>query len=270
VDGAATVFYELAPTNWNENVITWNNQPGGTGIFFMTNVISATGPLVLDVTSAVASQATNGGVLSIRITQQANTGNALMQFYSREIPTTNLRPMLTYVIPANTPPTLAAITNQTIGAGVTLNITNVATDSDVPAQTLTFSLLAAPTNAAINASSGTLTWRPMVTQANTTNSFSVKVADNGTPSMSATQSFVVTVNPLAQPQISPFLLNNGQLVLQINGATGPDYQIQSSTNLADWSVILTTNAPAIPFIWTDNITNGPPVNFFRIRVGPPF
>jgi hypothetical protein len=45
------------------------------------------------------------------------------------------------LIPANTAPVLAAITDQTIGVGVTMNITNNATDNDLPAQTLTFSLV---------------------------------------------------------------------------------------------------------------------------------
>ena len=56
--------------------------------------------------------------------------------------------------PTNHPPVLAAISNQTILAGRTLLVTNSATDADVPAQTLTFSLLTAPTNAAINAFAG--------------------------------------------------------------------------------------------------------------------
>jgi hypothetical protein len=172
--------------------------------------------------------------------------------------------------PANTPPTLAAITNRTIGAGVTLSITNVATDSDVPAQTLKFSLVTAPTNAVINTNNGVLSWRPLVTQANTTNPFTVMVADNGTPNMSATQSFSVTVSPLAPPQFSaPVLLNGGQLVLQVNGANGPDYQIQASTNLTDWSSVFTTNSPTMPFTWT-NDTTGSPMNFFRVLAGPPF
>lgn len=172
--------------------------------------------------------------------------------------------------PANTPPTLAAISNQTVGVGVTLNITNSATDSDVPAQILTFSLLTAPANALINATSGVLTWRPWVTQANTTNSFTVRVADNGTPSMSATQRFVATVGPLVQPQIPTVSLSGDQLVLQVNGTNGPDYQIQSSTNLVNWSAIYTNNSPSLPFVWTNNITNGPPMNFFRVLIGPPF
>jgi glucuronoarabinoxylan endo-1,4-beta-xylanase len=268
-DPTVPMYYELASTNWTENGITWNNQPGGTGVFLATNTVSVGVPVILDVTSAVMSRATNGGLLSIRIEQPTNTLNGLIQFCSKESTAPSLRPVLTYALPVNTPPTLAPIADQTIGVGVTLNITNSATDSDVPAQTLTFSLLTAPTNAAINANSGVLTWRPLVTQANTTNPFTVMVADNGTPSMSATQSFVVAVSPLVQPRFSTVSLSGGQLMLQVNGASGPDYQIQASTNFVNWSAVFTTNAPPMPFVWTNSITNGPPNNFFRIRVGPP-
>ena len=268
-DATVKMYYGLAPTNWNEAGIIWNNQPGSSGVIFATNTVSVGVADVVDVTSVVKSQATNGGLLSIEITQPTNNLNGLIQFCSKEHPTNSWRPILQYVIPENTAPYLAAITSRTNGVGVTLNITNSATDSDVPAQTLTFSLLSAPTNAVINSVSGVLTWRPLVTQANTTNSFTVMVADNGTPSMGATQSFVVAVTNLPKPVISSPFLAAGQLVLQVNGASGPDYQIQSSTNLFNWSAVLTTNSPAMPFVWT-NSTTGAPNNFFRIQAGPPF
>jgi hypothetical protein len=94
------------------------------------------------------------------------------------------------------------------------------------------------------------------------------VADNGTPSLSATQSFVATVSALARPVVSTLVLPGGQLVLQVNGASGPDYQIQASTNLVDWSSVFTINAATVPFSWTNDHT-GLPINFFRILVGPP-
>jgi hypothetical protein len=268
-DSTVKMYYGLAPTNWTETGITWNNQPGGLGVIFATNTVSVGVADVVDVTSVVKSQATNGGLLSIEITQPTNSLNGLIQFCSKEHPTNSWRPLLQYVIPANSAPNLAVITNRTIGAGMTLNITNVATDSDVPAQALTFGMLTAPTNAILNTNSGVLTWRPLVTQANTTNPFTVMVADNGTPSLSTTQSFVVTVNSLQSPQFLTPLLSGGQLVLQVNGAGGPDYQVQASTNLVNWSAVFTTNSPAMPFVWTNN-TTGSPVNFFRIMAGPPF
>ena len=167
----------------------------------------------------------------------------------------------------NTPPTLAPLANQTLGAGVTLNITNIATDTNVPPPVLTFSLLSAPANAAINASSGVLTWRPLVSQANSTHPFTVMVADDGTPSLSATQSFLVTVNPLAKPQLSHATFTAGQFVFQVDGDNGPDYQIQISTNLSDWNTVLITNSPTMPFRWTNGTANNP-LDFYRILIGP--
>ncbi len=268
-DPTVKMDYELASTNWNETSITWNNQPGGLGVFFATNTAAVGVPIVMDITSLVASQATNGGLFSIRITQPTNSLNGLVQFCSKECTIAGWRPTLTYTLAANTPPVLAPVNSQTIGAGMTLSITNVATDNDVPAQILTFSLPTAPTNAVLNSSNGVLTWRPLVTQANTTNPFTVMVADNGAPSLTATQNFVVTVTNLATPVISTFALNGGQLVLQVNGDSGPDYQVQASTNFTDWNILFTSNSPAMPFVWTNSNT-GLPINFFRIVVGPPF
>ena len=273
VDGAANLAYQVwTNANWTETGITWNNQPSGSGAL-ITNINNYTlwTPVLVDVTSGATSQATNDGLLTIQVTEPG-ANSIRIDFCSKEHPTNGFRPVLQYSILANTPPILAAISNQMAGVGLTLNLTNSATDSDLPAQTLIYSLLSAPNNAAINARSGVLTWRPLTTQANTTNLITVKVADSGTPSMSATQSFVATVSPLASPRFStvPLLLNGGQLVLQVNGASGPDYQIQASSNLMNWNAIFTTNSPAMPFVWTIGTTNGPSSSFFRILAGPPF
>src|SRR5258708_38532667 len=104
---------------------------------------------------------------------------------------------------------LAAISNRVIGAGVTLMITNAASAPDQPWKTLTYSLVAAPAGSSIN-NAGVFSWRPGVAQANTTNLVSIKVADNGTPSLSATQSFSITVTPLNPPILSLASLANGQ------------------------------------------------------------
>ena len=214
------------------------------------------------------TQATNDGFFSVRI-KDPNTNATLVGFYSKESTPSSYHPALQFVNPGNTAPNLTAISNRTINAGITLNLTNLATDADLPAQTLTFSLPSAPTNATINASSGVLTWRPFVTQADTTNIFTVAVTDSGTPTKSATQSFVVTVNALAKPQISIASLTAGQMVLQANGASGPDYQVQTSTNLADWSILFTTNSPPMPFVWTNNFITNLPAQFFKVVAGPP-
>jgi hypothetical protein len=169
---------------------------------------------------------------------------------------------------ANVAPTLSAVPSRTNNAGILLTITNTASDPDQPWQTLTFSLLNAPAGAIIDTNSGVITWRPAAAQANTVNLFQVKVADNGTPSLSATQSFAVTVPPLATPVLSAAALANGLFTVQINGDYGPDYSIQTSTNLSDWATIFTTNQPALPFNWTDVNSFQQPVQFYRLILGP--
>jgi hypothetical protein len=128
--------------------------------------------------------------------------------------------------------------------------------------------LSGPGNATLNTNSGAFAWRPAVTNANTTNAFTLKVADNGSPIMSATQSFLITVNPLTQPTAASIVLNNGQLGFQVSGQTGPDYAVQISSNLISWNTLFITNSPPMPFSWTDTNT-ALPVQFYRIKVGPP-
>jgi len=147
----------------------------------------------------------------------------------------------------NTAPTLNPIANQTINAGVTVNFASPASDPDVPPQALAFLLLTSPTNATLDAGTGVFNWRPLVTQGGSVNPISIAVSDNGSPSLSATQSFTGTVNPVTQPNISGTTFSGGLLNLTVNGQIGPDYAVRASSNLTDWETVFTTNSPATPF-----------------------
>ncbi len=95
-------------------------------------------------------------------------------------------------IATNQPPTLSPIGQKTVTELQLLTFTNSASDPDGNA--LTFSLGAgAPTNSTIGASSGVFSWTPTEAQGPGTNSVSVIVTDNGSPSLSATQTFTVFV-----------------------------------------------------------------------------
>jgi len=90
------------------------------------------------------------------------------------------------------------------------------------------------------------------------------------PSLSATQTFSVLVNPLVLPSVTPVLAGNSQLQLQVNGQAGPDYSVQASTNLngTNWLTIFSTNSPPSPFTWTDTNTAANPMLFYRLQLGP--
>lgn len=182
---------------------------------------------------------------------------------------TNSASFLLSVLPGNHPPVLSNISDRVIGAGVILSITNLAADPDVPAQTLTYSLSYAPPGAAINPNTGVITWRPPTALAGTTNNyFTVLVADNGTPSLTATQSFFVTVNSLARPVFGTPSLIGGQFSMHITGDVGPDYLLQASTNLIDWTSIRTNNSPTLPFDWSDAVSNLWRMRFYRVLLSP--
>jgi hypothetical protein len=93
----------------------------------------------------------------------------------------------------NARPILTAPANQSVNELSLLSATATAVDLDTPAQTLTFSLVSAPTNMIINPGTGVINWTPAQTQSPSTNKVLVSVTDNGTPPLSATNSFTAVV-----------------------------------------------------------------------------
>jgi hypothetical protein len=232
---------QVAVSNVNLNT-TGTLYQFGTNNWTSTNEVPATGPG------------------SNSISSLGSTFSVTLPAYTMDV--------LVIPIVSNTPPALAAISNYTVNVGQTVAFTASATDSNQPPPKLTFSLLSAPTNATLNTNSGAFSFRPLVSQANTTNPITLEVTDSENPPLSATRSFTVTVNPLTLPQVSSVGWSNGQFVLQVSGQSGPDYGIQISTNLTQWSMVFATNSPAMPFIWQAvAATNA--ADFYRVVDGPP-
>jgi glucosylceramidase len=171
-------------------------------------------------------------------------------------------------VTVNQAPVLAALANQTLLAGRTLLITNQAADADVPPQTLGYSLLNAPAGAVINASNGLLAWRPAMAQSASTQSVGVVVADDGVPGMMATQFFNASILRPANPTLSGLSIAPGQFGFFVNGDAGPDYLIQTSTNLSSWTSIATSTPAVMPFGWRATNTVSFPRQFYRARLGP--
>src|SRR5206468_3887842 len=86
----------------------------------------------------------------------------------------------------NSPPVLTVPPDQTISELSTLTVTNSASDADVPADTLTFSLLSGPPGAHLDSATGLLTWTPTEAQGPSTNLITVRVTANGIPALNDT------------------------------------------------------------------------------------
>lgn len=171
------------------------------------------------------------------------------------------------ITPVNDAPTLSAVSNRALIAGATLAVSNNASDVDLPGDTLVFSLLTAPSGAAIDPVTGLVGWRPAITNGGFTNLFAVRVADAG--NLSATQQFLVTVNAAAVPQLSSLSMTDGELGFQVSGDAGPDYHLMATTNMVDWVTLQTwSNAAAFPLNWTDTNAAGFQRRFYEIRLGP--
>ncbi len=97
------------------------------------------------------------------------------------------------VTPVNDAPVLGDITDQAVDEGQVLSFSATASDVDLPANTLTFSLEAgAPAGAGITAG-GLFTWTPGESQGPGVYPISVRVTDDGTPPLFDNATFTVTV-----------------------------------------------------------------------------
>jgi hypothetical protein len=107
----------------------------------------------------------------------------------------------------NARPVLASVADVTTTVGVLVTITNTASDADLPPQQLTFGLVSAPAGATL--SNRVFRWRPGVANAGTTNTIAVSVTDNGTPNLSATQTFKVIVRDYVSSGLGTFVVRAG-------------------------------------------------------------
>jgi len=247
-------------TNHNLVLVSLNDTSTGFNLSYDLTAFSNTGSSVARYrTSATESWAAQP---ALSISNQ--------QFVAYLAPQSVTTHVIGGVVTVNRAPTLSAIANRSILAGQALLVTNLATDPDLSAQALAWSLASGPSGAVINPANGVLTWRPRIAQAPSTNLLKVVVADNGKPSLSATQNFTVIVSRPVQPRFSAPMLASGLLTWNISGDPGPDYVFEAATNLwpgASWFPLGTNLSAQTPFAWSD-AAPGRPARFYRVRLQP--
>ena len=142
----------------------------------------------------------------------------------------------------NSAPTLEAISDRTINELQNLSIPLAAHDTDLPVQTLTFSLGAgAPRGASLNASNGVFSWTPDSTQGPSTNRIQVSVRDSGVPVLSASQTFTVIVRD-SRPD---FVVSFGSTNVYAGQSGQVPLNLQSGLDLTNVSLFLELNATAL-------------------------
>ncbi|MBI5965682.1 MAG: tandem-95 repeat protein [Chloroflexi bacterium] len=106
------------------------------------------------------------------------------------------------VTESNEAPVLGLIGDKSVNEGSELTFTATATDSDFPANTLTFHLDGAPAGASIDPVTGIFTWTPTEAQAPDINTFNVRVYDGALSDFEAISVTLVEVNiaPVADDQ----------------------------------------------------------------------
>jgi hypothetical protein len=79
---------------------------------------------------------------------------------------------------------------------------------------------------------------------------------------------VLSVSGAPPVTLTPVSLAAGKFTLQINGSVGPQYILQASTNLINWTSILTNTPSVMPLTVTDTNAVNFKHRFYRALVGP--
>jgi hypothetical protein len=178
-----------------------------------TNIAGATNALFTR-TNIQFSQAGSYSVVVTNATSSATSATAVLT-----------------VAPPNHAPLIAPISNRTVHAGTTIALNGQAYDSDVN-DTLAFSLdPGMPVGATVDAASGVFAWTPSDNDANTSRLITLRVADDGEPSLASTTTFTVSVQP--RPTIKGGSISGNTLTLSWNAIAGVAYRVEFKDNLED-------------------------------------
>jgi hypothetical protein len=170
------------------------------------------------------------------------------------------------VLDTNVAPTLEPIPDQVVWEGDLLTFTALASDADVPADTLRFALeLGAPGGAAIGALNGVFTWTPVEAEVPNTNHITVTVTDDAPAPLSDSQTFKVVSRALKLGLNRPQRFANGDLSFRFKGTQGQRYVLEGSPNFTGWIPLREFVAEQAIFTITDQTSAEFPIRYFRAR-----
>ena len=191
--------------------------------------------------------------ITVNVSDGTATGSAAFSVHVNEV---------------NVAPVLNPIGNKSGSVGTPVTFTATATDADLPAQTLTFTLGAgAPAGSTINGSTGAFSWTP---SASGSFPVTVIVTDNGTPNLNDSEAITINVasvnNPPVLAAIGNKTVNELSLLSFTATATDPDAGTTLTFTLdagAPAGAAITTGGA---FTWTPTEAQGPGVYPITVRV----
>ena len=141
-----------------------------------------------------AGAAVTAGVFTWTPTEAQGPGTYCARVVVSDGTDTDFEDFQIAVAEVNVAPVLTVPADFSVAWGVAISGKQAsATDADLPANTLTFSLVGEPDGMTIHSSSGLISWTPTAAQVGA-HTITVQVTDNGTPALSDnTPTFVITV-----------------------------------------------------------------------------
>ncbi len=130
----------------------------------------------------------------------------------------------------NVAPILTPVGNKTIDEETLLSFKLTATDTDLPVNTLSYSLVNAPTGAAIDSATGAFTWTPTEAQGSDTYTVTFRATDNGKPALSDEENVTITVKEVNKaPVVSKATANTDEDTAISFNLKATDADIPSNT-----------------------------------------
>ncbi len=265
--GATNLYrVSIGGTNLLRVTLCWSDYPGtaGSGTKLVNDldlvVINPAG--ATNFTHGMSSPDRSNNVEGIDF-MAPTTGVYVIRVAGHNVPSGGSQPysLLLRGDTMNTAPFLPAFATQTNYELTAIVITNRAIDGDIPANSLSYSLVTAPTGAVID-TNGVITWTPTEVQEPSTNLVTTVVTDNGVPPMSTTNSFTLVVRESNSPPVFPFVPTQtiAELTTFIftNAATDPDIPTNTLTySLLSAPTGMTIDSASGVISWTPAEDQGP-------------
>ena len=138
------------------------------------------------------------------------------------------------VVEVNLAPELEVVEDRTVNPGETVELALQASDADMPANLLSFLLVAGPPEAELDQGTGEFFWEVPLAESGRTLTITVSVQDDAAVPLASNRSFVVRVRNV-RPSLSSqgAALTGEGFVLQFTGEPGMRFMLEGSADLRE-------------------------------------